>query len=159
MEVVDHVLGCADHRGAFQLHLQVETFCDHSFSLEWVHSEERAGFTGVAEHANVASRRDVLGFLAMAQRYRHSGETVTFSVDFDHVARRVAGGNRTPGPHRSGREPLGSSGSCRLDHQAERHQDQWANRAGHAVVTLRHDALALVKARNRSYFRRIQRSR
>ena len=37
----------------------------------------------------MAAHRDVLGFLAVAQRYRHSGETVTFSVDFDHVAQKV----------------------------------------------------------------------
>jgi hypothetical protein len=40
VEVVDHVLGRADHRGAFQLNLQVEVFSDHSFWLEWVHSED-----------------------------------------------------------------------------------------------------------------------
>ena len=69
------------------------------------------------------------------------------------------GESHPPAPTESGREPLGSSGSCRPDHQAERHHDQWANRAGHAMVTRRQDALALVKARNRSYFRRIQRNR
>jgi hypothetical protein len=44
------------------LHFQVEAFGDHSFSLEWVHSKERARFAGVAEHAAVAAHRDVLGF-------------------------------------------------------------------------------------------------
>ncbi len=94
----------------------------------------------------------------MAELKRLRSENAELRMERD-VLPGSRGGISPPGPHRSGREPLGSSGSCRLDHQAERHQDQWANRPGHAMVTLRQDALALVKARNRSYFRRIQRNK
>jgi hypothetical protein len=43
-----------------------------------------------------------------------AGRTSTYvGAQFRRFHRRVAGGISAPGPHRSGREPLGSSGSCR----------------------------------------------
>src|SRR3954471_11973102 len=49
---------------------------------------------------------------------------------------RVGGGSRTRRPHRSGREPLGSSGSCRPVVSAQYRSAQCAKRPGARVRTL-----------------------
>ena len=70
---------------------------------------------------------------------------------------RVAGGNRTPGSHRSRREGLPSPGSCHLGHQNATLQAQWAKSLGYWRVIRRQHALAFWNGRSRRYFLRIQR--
>ena len=69
------------------------------------------------------------------------------------------GGIAPPGSHRTVREPLGSHGSCHPGHHAARVTDQCANSRGYLLVIPCQHAKALVNARNRLYFLRIQRNR
>jgi hypothetical protein len=72
---------------------------------------------------------------------------------------RVAGGISAPGSHRSGREPLGSSGSCHLVHQNAGIHAQWANSQGCWLTMRCEQALAFLNGRCRRYFLRSQRIR
>jgi len=89
------------------------------------------------------------------------------SVIFDPGGRRLIsagvgwpGGIAPPGSHRSVREPLGSYGSCHLDHQTAGTaviQTQCAKNRGYPSVTRCHACWSWCRPLNRRYFLRTQR--
>ena len=75
---------------------------------------------------------------------------------------RPRGGGGPSGSHRSVREPLGSYGSCHLDHQTAGTavvQAQWAKNRGYCLVTRCHACWNWRRPWNRRYFLRTQRIR